>query len=155
MNLLPVAVAALAVVYILTTLTAGVADNLIAPRHEVLRQTATVCGPYDIIEDSTVVQNLRQHTEEAVAHFFPGATIVAFETVTSPCTPTELGNNFQKLARKFGTVLQIVETDNEGSFLTVMILDPTHATFFALILNETGTVVVVANLVPNTKETQG
>lgn len=126
---------------------AGVADNLIAPRHETLRQTATECGPYDALVDSSVIQNLRTHTDAAVANYFPQAQIVAFETVSTHCTPTDVGNKLQKLGQNFGAILKIVETDGQGSFLTVMVLDETHATFYALILHEEGAIIVVADLV--------
>jgi hypothetical protein len=134
---------------------AGVADNLIAPRHETLRQTATECGPYDAVEDTTVVQDLRTHTDATVAHYLSQGQIVSFEAVQSHCTPTEVGNQLQKLGQNFGANLQIMETDNQGSFLTVMILDETHATFYALLVHEDGSIIVVADLVVVKKGEQG
>jgi hypothetical protein len=135
---------------------AGVADNLEAPTHEVLRMTATECGPYDAVPDSDVALALRNHTGQAVATYFPEAKALNYEAVVSHCTPTEIGNRISKLGLKFGAVLRIVETDDQGSFLTLLVLDPEHATFFALILQDTGgAVVVVMDLVHNPKESNG
>jgi hypothetical protein len=133
----------------------GVADNLIAPRHGMLRQTATECGPYDMIEDAGVTQDLRDGTTETVANYFPGASIVSYEAVTSHCTPTEIGNKLQKLAQNFGSDLQLVESDGEGSFLTLIVRTPRSAVFFALIVHGDGTMLVVADLEIVNEEAQG
>ena len=154
MNLLPVAVAVLAVVYLLSTLTAGVADNLIAPRHETLRMTATECGPYDSIGEPAT-SDTRKNALAVIAHYLPGFQMVTFEVVSSSCTPTEIGNKIAKLGLKFGARLEIMETDNQGSFLTVLPLDSEHATFYGLIVYDSGSVVVVADLVRINKSIEG
>jgi hypothetical protein len=131
------------------------ADELPGTGVGALRMTAVATGPYDAVKDKEALDSLNAHTGEVVAHYWPAASIVDLEVFYTKSAPKDVGTALAKLAQNFGTNLQIVEQDGEGSFLTIMPRSHERASFYALLLHEGGTIIVIADLVIINKETQG